>query len=118
MDQLRDKIAAPRLQLTAEETKKLDEVSQLPPEYPGWMLAFQGQYRAIAVQGLNRSRYPFRNRQDRLPFDDYHADFYGALHGALHGGKHCGAATRLPAFRPDCLPGTLVVGERLGHCGV
>jgi hypothetical protein len=24
----------------------LDEVSQLPPEYPGWMLAFQGQARA------------------------------------------------------------------------
>ena len=24
----------------------LDEVSQLPQEYPGWMLAFQGQYRA------------------------------------------------------------------------
>ena len=46
MDQLRDNIAAPRVQLTTEETKKLDEVSELPPEYPGWMLAFQGQYRA------------------------------------------------------------------------
>jgi aryl-alcohol dehydrogenase-like predicted oxidoreductase len=48
MDQLRDNIAAPRVQLTVEETKKLDEVSELPPEYPGWMLAFQGQYRAKA----------------------------------------------------------------------
>jgi aryl-alcohol dehydrogenase-like predicted oxidoreductase len=46
MDQLRDNIAAARVQLTLEETKNLDEVSQLPPEYPGWMLAFQGQYRA------------------------------------------------------------------------
>jgi aryl-alcohol dehydrogenase-like predicted oxidoreductase len=46
MDQLRDNIAASRLQLTADEIKVLDEVSQLPPEYPGWMLAFQGQYRA------------------------------------------------------------------------
>jgi aryl-alcohol dehydrogenase-like predicted oxidoreductase len=46
MDQLRDNIAASRLQLTAAEIKVLDEVSQLPPEYPGWMLAFQGQYRA------------------------------------------------------------------------
>jgi aryl-alcohol dehydrogenase-like predicted oxidoreductase len=46
MDQLRDNIAAPRVQLTVEEIKKLDEVSQLPPEYPGWMLAFQGQYRS------------------------------------------------------------------------
>jgi len=46
MDQLRDNIAASRLQLTDEETKQLDEVSQLPPEYPGWMVAFQSQYRA------------------------------------------------------------------------
>jgi aryl-alcohol dehydrogenase-like predicted oxidoreductase len=46
MDQLRDNIAASRVQLTVEEIKLLDEVSQLPPEYPGWMLALQGQYRA------------------------------------------------------------------------
>jgi aryl-alcohol dehydrogenase-like predicted oxidoreductase len=46
MDQLRDNIAAARIELTAEEIKMLDEVSQLPPEYPGWMLAFQGQARA------------------------------------------------------------------------
>jgi aryl-alcohol dehydrogenase-like predicted oxidoreductase len=46
MDQLRDNIAAAHIELTAEEIKMLDEVSQLPPEYPGWMLAFQGQARA------------------------------------------------------------------------
>jgi aryl-alcohol dehydrogenase-like predicted oxidoreductase len=46
MDQLRDNIAATRVELTQEEIKQLDEVSQLPPEYPGWMLALQGQYRA------------------------------------------------------------------------
>jgi aryl-alcohol dehydrogenase-like predicted oxidoreductase len=46
MDQLRDNIAAARVQLTADEIKGLDEVSQLPPEYPGWMIAFQGQARA------------------------------------------------------------------------
>jgi aryl-alcohol dehydrogenase-like predicted oxidoreductase len=45
-DQLRDNLAAPRVQLTAEETQLLDGVSQLPPEYPGWMIAFQAQYRA------------------------------------------------------------------------
>ena len=44
--QLRDNLAAGRVQLTAEDLKSLDEVSQLPAEYPGWMLAFQGQYRA------------------------------------------------------------------------
>jgi aryl-alcohol dehydrogenase-like predicted oxidoreductase len=46
MDQLRDNIAATRVQLTEEEIKALDDVSQLPAEYPGWMLAFQGQSRA------------------------------------------------------------------------
>jgi len=46
MDQLRDNIAATRVQLTDSERRALDEVSQLPPEYPGWMLALQGQYRA------------------------------------------------------------------------
>jgi len=48
MDQLRDNVAATRVQLTAEESKMLDEVSQLPQEYPGWMIALQGQYRAKA----------------------------------------------------------------------
>jgi aryl-alcohol dehydrogenase-like predicted oxidoreductase len=46
MDQLRDNVAAPRVKLTEDEIKMLDEVSQLPQEYPGWMLAFQGEYRA------------------------------------------------------------------------
>jgi aryl-alcohol dehydrogenase-like predicted oxidoreductase len=45
MDQLRDNIAATRVLLSAEEIKLLDDVSQLPVEYPGWMLAFQGQAR-------------------------------------------------------------------------
>jgi aryl-alcohol dehydrogenase-like predicted oxidoreductase len=46
MDQLRDNIAASRVKLTEDEIKGLDEVSQLPQEYPGWMLAFQGESRA------------------------------------------------------------------------
>ncbi len=48
MDQLRDPIASTRVRLRAEEGKLLDEVSQLPQEYPGWMLEFQRQYRAKA----------------------------------------------------------------------
>lgn len=48
MDQLRDNIAATRVQLSPDEIKALDDVSQLPAEYPGWMLAFQGQARAKA----------------------------------------------------------------------
>ncbi len=46
MDQLRDNVASTRVQLDAAELKLLDEISALPAEYPGWMLAFQGQARA------------------------------------------------------------------------
>lgn len=41
MKQLEDNIGAVDLQLTDEELKKLDSVSELPPEYPGWMIPFQ-----------------------------------------------------------------------------
>lgn len=44
--QLEDNLAATRLELNTEELKALDEVSALPPEYPGWMLDRQGQSRA------------------------------------------------------------------------
>ena len=44
--QLKDNIAATKVVLAEEDLKALDEVSQLPQEYPGWMLALQGQYRA------------------------------------------------------------------------
>jgi aryl-alcohol dehydrogenase-like predicted oxidoreductase len=45
MEQLDDNLDAVKLSLTADEMKKLDEVSALPQEYPGWMLAFQGAER-------------------------------------------------------------------------
>ena len=45
LDQLQDNLAAVDLHLTGDEIKQLDEVSALPPEYPGWMLAFQGANR-------------------------------------------------------------------------
>src|SRR6202041_540483 len=45
IDQLKDNIAAIDVKLTAEQMKQLDEVSALPPEYPGWMLPFQGSNR-------------------------------------------------------------------------
>jgi aryl-alcohol dehydrogenase-like predicted oxidoreductase len=45
-EQLKDNLGAARLELSIEEVAALDEVSALPPEYPGWMLAMQGQYRA------------------------------------------------------------------------
>jgi aryl-alcohol dehydrogenase-like predicted oxidoreductase len=45
LDQLQDNLAAADLKLAPEELKQLDEVSALPPEYPGWMLPFQGANR-------------------------------------------------------------------------
>jgi aryl-alcohol dehydrogenase-like predicted oxidoreductase len=44
-DQLADNIAAVDLHLTPDELSQLDAVSALPPEYPGWMLPFQGANR-------------------------------------------------------------------------
>jgi aryl-alcohol dehydrogenase-like predicted oxidoreductase len=46
LDQLQDNIASTKVRLTEEDMTALDEVSKLEPEYPGWMLALQGQYRA------------------------------------------------------------------------
>ncbi|WP_197038384.1 aldo/keto reductase, partial [Billgrantia saliphila] len=45
VDQLDDNIAATRVTLSDDELAELDRVSQLPPEYPGWMLERQGGYR-------------------------------------------------------------------------
>ena len=44
-EQLRENIAAGNLHLSGEDMAALNEVSQLPPEYPGWMLELQGKYR-------------------------------------------------------------------------
>jgi aryl-alcohol dehydrogenase-like predicted oxidoreductase len=45
-EQLRDNLGASELELTAEDLQILEDVSKLPPEYPGWMLERQGQSRA------------------------------------------------------------------------
>ena len=45
-EQLADNLGASGLELNTEDLQALDEVSALPPEYPGWMLARQGQSRA------------------------------------------------------------------------
>ncbi|ARP94519.1 aldo/keto reductase [Bordetella genomosp. 13] len=42
LDQLEDNIAAVDITLSDEEIRQLDAISELPPEYPGWMLATQG----------------------------------------------------------------------------
>jgi aryl-alcohol dehydrogenase-like predicted oxidoreductase len=44
-DQLQDNLASGDVKLSPEELQQLDQVSQLPPEYPGWMLPVQGASR-------------------------------------------------------------------------
>jgi len=41
LDQLKDNLATVDVKLNDDEIKQLDDVSALPPEYPGWMLATQ-----------------------------------------------------------------------------
>ena len=51
--QLADNLAAVKVKLAPEELVELDIVSALPPEYPGWMEAFQA--RARYVDGMERA---------------------------------------------------------------
>jgi aryl-alcohol dehydrogenase-like predicted oxidoreductase len=44
-EQLADNIGATTLSLSEDELKTLGDVSALPPEYPGWMMAHQGARR-------------------------------------------------------------------------
>jgi aryl-alcohol dehydrogenase-like predicted oxidoreductase len=48
--QLDDNIAACNVHLSESDLKTLNEVSALPPEYPGWMISRQSEYRAKAPQ--------------------------------------------------------------------
>lgn len=48
MDQLKQNLASTGLTLDADDLAKLDEVSALPAEYPGWMLERQGADRRPA----------------------------------------------------------------------
>jgi aryl-alcohol dehydrogenase-like predicted oxidoreductase len=49
IEQLDQNLAAVDVPLTPEEIKQLDEVSALPPEYPGWMVPFQNMNRLADV---------------------------------------------------------------------
>jgi aryl-alcohol dehydrogenase-like predicted oxidoreductase len=48
MEQLKDNLAASEVNLSAEHIAKLDTVSDLPAEYPGWMVAWQNRDRSPA----------------------------------------------------------------------
>jgi aryl-alcohol dehydrogenase-like predicted oxidoreductase len=52
LDQLQQNLSATEIQLSEEEIRRLDEVSALPPEYPGWMIPFQNINRLADVPRL------------------------------------------------------------------
>jgi aryl-alcohol dehydrogenase-like predicted oxidoreductase len=54
LDQVQDNLAVVELTLTQDELRQLDEVSALPPEYPGWVLPFQGADRLELVDRWER----------------------------------------------------------------
>src|ERR1700723_3424328 len=56
LDQLGDNLGAVKLTLTQDELRQLDEVSALAPEYPGWVLPFQGADRLEPVDRWERLR--------------------------------------------------------------
>lgn len=43
VDQVDDNLAATKIRLAPAELERLDQVSALPPEYPGWMIEHQGK---------------------------------------------------------------------------
>lgn len=45
-EQLKDNLGAAEIQLSEKEMEMLDDISKLSPEYPGWMIAFQGADRS------------------------------------------------------------------------
>jgi aryl-alcohol dehydrogenase-like predicted oxidoreductase len=54
VDQLDDNVAATKVKLSAEELAMLGDVSRLPAEYPGWMLARQGERRREQIRESER----------------------------------------------------------------
>lgn len=49
-EQLADNIGAVEVTLSSDDLAALDTVTQLPAEYPGWMIERQGEYRAHMAQ--------------------------------------------------------------------
>ena len=56
LDQLQDNLAAADLQLSGGELQQLDAASAIPAEYPGWMFAAQGAYRAAMLNQPPKGR--------------------------------------------------------------
>ena len=54
-EQLADNIGATKVALGADELNRLDAVSRLPAEYPGWMFTRQGEVRRKQLAEAGRA---------------------------------------------------------------
>jgi aryl-alcohol dehydrogenase-like predicted oxidoreductase len=50
-EQLAENLGSSRVRLSPDDLVRLDRASALPPEYPGWMLVRQGEYRRKQLAG-------------------------------------------------------------------
>lgn len=55
-EQLADNIAATQVSLSAAELQQIGDAGKLAPEYPGWMLDRQGEYRIKQISGATGSK--------------------------------------------------------------
>lgn len=55
LDQLKDNLGSTDIELSTEDMQTLDNQCALAPEYPGWMLDRQGEYRRGAMAGKDPS---------------------------------------------------------------
>src|ERR1700674_372579 len=80
LEQLQDNHAAMELTLTQHELRLLDEVSALAPEYPGWVLPFQGADRlepADRWERLSAARKAHCSCKSRSAYMRNRLVFYG-----------------------------------------
>ena len=72
MEQLEDNLGSVSVDLSPEDLQRLDEVSRLPVEYPGWMLEMWSQARADQLRqstsGSSRSSRDNREELDRAKY--------------------------------------------------
>ena len=57
IEQLEDNLGAVAIELSPADLQSLDEVSQLPPAYPGWMLQFWSAERRNQLAAMRRNRF-------------------------------------------------------------
>ena len=95
--QLADNLAAPEVKLSTEELAQLQKVSELPAEYPGWMLERQSTYRFTGKLILPGSTVPKILSGKR----NYQSLIFGCMRMPKHSladGRYCALFVIYAAF--------------------